>query len=68
LLRSGIASLLITNTPAEFAEFGSSVPLLYVAAFPDAANAVAFKRWLPLRKPFQNSELLDAVGQLLAPV
>jgi len=65
LLRARSAHLLITNTPAEFAEFGATVPLLYTAAFPDPAMASSFTRWLPLPKPFQNDELLTSVRQLL---
>jgi hypothetical protein len=65
LLRERRANLLITNTPAEFAEFGSTVPLLYTAAFPDPSVALPFKRWKPLRKPFQNAELISLVDQLL---
>jgi len=67
-LRAGCANLLITNTPAEFAEFGATVPLLYMAAFPDPANASRFKRWRAICKPFQNAELTSLVSQLLAPV
>jgi hypothetical protein len=65
-MRAGGIDLLITNTPAAFGEFGETVPLLYIAAFPEPAAAVAFRRWTPLRKPFQTSELTAAVEQLLA--
>jgi DNA-binding response OmpR family regulator len=64
-LRKGEIDLLVTNKPAEFAEFGEAVPLIYVAAFPDPSAAVAFRRWLPLRKPFQAAELTAAVERLL---
>nr|AYC80222.1 response regulator receiver protein [uncultured bacterium] len=66
LMESGQVDLLVTNTPAAFAAFGSVVPLLYTAAFPDAAQAAGFRRWLPLRKPFQNAELVSAVRSLLS--
>lgn len=66
LLRSGEIDLLVTNTPDSFAEFGPSIPLLYVAAFPNPANAAAFRRWLPLHKPFQAHELNAAIQRLLA--
>lgn len=67
LLRAGYADLLITNTPGEFAEFGSKVPLLYLAAFPDPQVAAPFDRWLSLRKPFPTSELVILTGRLLRP-
>src|SRR5437773_9766056 len=66
LLQSGEVDLLITNAPTEFSQFGATIPLLYVAAFPDPALAAAFQRWLPLHKPFQAAELADAVQRLLA--
>jgi hypothetical protein len=66
LIQGGEVDLLVTNTPAEFAEVGEMVPLLYVAAFPDPAAAAGFRRWLALRKPFQTGELSAAVEQLLA--
>src|SRR5437764_1141877 len=64
-LRNGGIDLLVTNTPAVFAEFADSVPLLYTAAFPDPAVAAGFRRWAPLRKPFPASELTAAVDRLL---
>src|SRR4051794_7483222 len=67
LLASGEVDLLVTNTPGEFAVFGTAVPLLYIAAFPDPARASAFHRWLPLHKPFQSAELATAVQRLLEP-
>src|SRR6266496_4452894 len=57
LLESGAIDLLVTNTPGEFSQFGATVPLLYIAAFPDPVAAAAFQRWLPLRKPFPAAEL-----------
>jgi hypothetical protein len=66
LLASGGIDLLVTNTPWDFAEFGESVPLLYIASFPDPVSAAAFRVWLPLGKPFQNSELVNVVERLLA--
>jgi hypothetical protein len=65
VLRDAHADLLITNTPAEFAEFGKRVPLLYLAAFPDPKVAAPFERWLSLQKPFPNSELVVLAGRLL---
>ncbi|HXK00933.1 MAG TPA: hypothetical protein VMS37_00945 [Verrucomicrobiae bacterium] len=65
LLKLGQIGLLITNTPEVFAEFGASVPLIYVAAFPDPSAAAAFTRWRPLRKPFPTSELLSLVAEFL---
>jgi hypothetical protein len=65
LLSSGEIDLLVTNTPGEFSDFGATVPLLYIAAFPDPSCASAFQRWLPLHKPFQSAELASAVQRLL---
>jgi hypothetical protein len=65
-LQSDKADLLVTNTPGEFGEFGASIPLLYIAAFPDPAHATSFRQWLPLRKPFQSVELTAALERLLA--
>lgn len=65
LIESGKADLLVTNTPSVFAKCGALVPLLYMAAFPDPAEASAFLTWLPLRKPFQTSELIMLVERLL---
>ena len=65
LLRSGEIDLLVTNTPDTFSEFGATIPLLYIAAFPNPANAVAFRRWLPLHKPFQAYELNAVIQRLL---
>ena len=65
LLQSGEVGLLITNVPEEFVEFGASVPLIYVAAFPDPSAAAAFATWRPLRKPFPTSELFSLVAELL---
>ena len=67
-LRAGNVDLLITNTPATFAEFGQMVPLLYLAAFPDPEAAADFERWLALSKPFQTTQLLVQAGCLLGMV
>jgi hypothetical protein len=64
LLQGGRIDLLVTNTPQDFAEFGESVRLLYLAAFPDPVAAAAFRVWLSLRKPFQTAELASAVEHL----
>jgi len=64
-LREGEIDLLVTNRPDAFEEFGEWLPLLYVAAFPNPAAAAAFRRWVPLRKPFQAAELTAAIDRLL---
>ena len=66
LIHQGGVDLLVTNSPATFAEFGDTVPLLYLAAFPDPSMAASFRRWIPLRKPFQTSELRASIDQLFA--
>ena len=70
LLRSGGPGigLLITNLPSEFAEFAGTVPLLYIAAFPDPSAASAFRKSRLLRKPFHTGQLLACVEQLLLPM
>ena len=59
-------SLLITNDPAAFTEFCQRIPLLYVAAVPDAEAASLFPANRSLRKPFRPEELVASVEQLLS--
>lgn len=68
LLKTGEIDLLVTNSPQVFAGFGSQVPLLYLAAFPEPAAAADFSHWLSLRKPFQTTDLVALVNQLLGTV
>jgi hypothetical protein len=65
-LREGLekVNLLITNTPAAFAEFGD-LPVLYLAALPDPAAIQPFRRCAALRKPFHPTQLLNHIAQLL---
>jgi hypothetical protein len=65
-LRSGEprAALVITNTPEPFLPFAQSIPLLYMAAFPDEDLAARFSRCLTLPKPFLNEILVAAVEEL----
>lgn len=67
LLRTGEATpdLLVTNQPAIFAAVGDSLPLLYLAAFPEPEQASAFPICGTLRKPFQPRQLLEAVQDLV---
>jgi DNA-binding response OmpR family regulator len=67
-LGEGKTGLLITNSPRDFAAFGSAVPLLYLSAFPDAGEASEFTHWKSLRKPFHTSELMSLVGELVQTV
>jgi DNA-binding response OmpR family regulator len=66
LVRAGGAKvdLLITNTPAAFAEAGERIPLLYLSAFPDPEQASGFRACRILRKPFHPRQLLAAVAEL----
>jgi hypothetical protein len=66
-LRSGGLSpdLLITNRPGLFVTVAAAVPLLYIAAFPDPAEAAPYHRAHMLRKPFRPEQLLAAVISLL---
>ncbi|HEY1183483.1 MAG TPA: hypothetical protein VGE89_04805 [Bryobacteraceae bacterium] len=60
-------SLLITNLPGHFFEFAETLPLIYVAAFPDSALADRFRRCRALRKPFRPSDLVLCAAELAAP-
>jgi len=60
-------SLLVTNAPTQFLEFAATVPLLYIAAFPDPAMAARFHRCLTLTKPFRPIELAECAAELAAP-
>lgn len=66
LMRSGVltAEMVITNTPQAFLPYSDSLPLLYIAATPDRDLASRFHNCRVLRKPFHNSELLEAVEEL----
>ena len=59
--------LLITNQPQPFAEAGHVIPLIYVAASPDESLVGSFSRWRTLEKPFQPSQLLHLVEEMLKP-
>lgn len=67
ILRGGecAVSLLVTNHPERFLEFAETLPLLYIAAFPDAALAVCFPRYRMLRKPFYPPDLVRCAAELL---
>jgi hypothetical protein len=66
LLEGGrLPSVLITNQPSLFLAFADELPLLYVAALPDPRLASMFRRCRVLRKPFQASELVASVDQLI---
>jgi hypothetical protein len=62
---SPLPGVLITNQPSLFLAFADEVPLLYIAAMPDTQLASMFRRCRVLRKPFQASDLLASVDQLL---
>jgi CheY-like chemotaxis protein len=66
LLRAGSSHvyLLITNTPAVFAEFASDLRVLYLAASPDWDVAAQFRDLRVLTKPFGVAELRKAVEEL----
>ncbi len=68
-LRDGLraVSLLITNVPAHFFEFAETLPLIYVAAFPDPELADRFRRCRTLRKPFRPGELTAHAAELAPP-
>ncbi|MGA2041385.1 MAG: hypothetical protein ABSH42_19055 [Bryobacteraceae bacterium] len=65
---SGAVSLLITNRPASFLEFAETLPLVYVAAFPDPALTARFRRCRVLRKPFDPGDLAQCAAELAGPV
>jgi hypothetical protein len=60
-------ALLITNQPARFLEFAETLPLLYIAAFPDPALAERFHRCRMLRKPFPPMDLMACAAELAPP-
>jgi CheY-like chemotaxis protein len=60
-------ALLITNVPAHFCEFAETLPLVYVAAFPDPALADRFRRCRTLHKPFRPCDLAQCAAELVAP-
>jgi hypothetical protein len=57
-------ALVITNKPEPFIPFAEQVPLLYMAAFPDATLAARFRNCGMLSKPFRPAELTTLVAQL----
>jgi DNA-binding response OmpR family regulator len=57
--------LLITNVPQLFVEFASCLPVLYVAASPDAEWVATFARCRALHKPFHPLELVELTRELL---
>jgi hypothetical protein len=69
ILRAGdsAVALLITNKPARFLEFAGTLPLLYIAAFPDPALADRFRRCRMLRKPFAPVDLMACAAELAPP-
>jgi len=60
----GAVALLITNVPTYFLEFAETVPLIYIAAFPDPALARRFRRCHMLHKPFNPSDLVANAAEL----
>lgn len=55
------ADLVITNTPQVFLPVADRVHLLYLAAMPDPSLIARFPSARSLRKPFSNSDLVEAV-------
>jgi hypothetical protein len=56
--------LIITNSPKDFLRFADCVPLLYIAAAPDAELASRFLWCRVLQKPFHPDQLVAAVRDL----
>jgi hypothetical protein len=54
----------ITNTPGLFAAFAEQVPVLYLAAIPEAGLTTRFRACRAIRKPFHPAQLLEAVEEL----
>jgi hypothetical protein len=69
ILRTGDQSvgLLITNEPLRFLTFAETLPLLYIAAFPEPILVLRFRRCRMLRKPFPPSDLVECVMELAPP-
>jgi DNA-binding response OmpR family regulator len=64
----GTVSLLVTNVPGDFFEFAETLPVIYVAAFPDPALAGRFRHCRALRKPFRPGDLALCAAELAPPV
>lgn len=58
------ADLVITNAPQVFLPVADRVHLIYLAAVPDPSLIARFPSARALRKPFSNSELVEAVQSL----
>lgn len=55
------ADLVITNNPQVFLPVAGRIHLLYLAAMPDPSLIARFPSARSLRKPFSNSDLVEAV-------
>jgi hypothetical protein len=58
------ANLVITNSPEVFLPVAGRIRLIYLAAMPDSSLIASFPSARALRKPFSNSELMEAVLSL----
>ena len=68
LVSSGNVKLLITNTPQLFERFAHQLLLVYMAQCPDPDLASPFRECRILQKPFRARQLLQAVGEIAAPL
>ena len=57
-------TLLVTNVPGQFVEFGDRVRIIYVATSPDPALAARFRCCRILRKPFAPADLAACADEL----
>jgi hypothetical protein len=66
ILRGGDSGvcLLVTNQPGGFLEFAGTLPLLYIASFPDPGLAARFRHCRMLRKPFSPDDLVSCAAEL----
>jgi hypothetical protein len=64
--RESNIGILLTNSPAAFVEFAGKTRLLYLTSAPDPLLVGAFRLCRVVRKPFVPSELVEAVGALMA--
>lgn len=62
-VRSGEVHIraLITNTPQAFRAFAGDPPLVYTSSCPDAAATEGFSHCRVLQKPFDGTQLLQAL-------
>ncbi len=65
-IRSGQASVIVTNAPGEFLEFADRVPVVYLSSAPDPDLAHKFHCCHMVTKPFRAADLVSAIDDACA--